>query len=102
MFQPIGSVLKTNIQDKSLSRRLASLQLLEAFEAAIALVCDREVGGNVKPMYIKQKAVVIACLSPVYAQELILNKIAIFEAFKKICAEKYGYEPELEKIRFLF
>lgn len=73
-FNPLGSLLRKNVQSKGLSYQVEAAMSLQYFDDVVSEIWQDKMKDRVKPLYLKDQILTIAVLSPVLAQELKLKQ----------------------------
>lgn len=96
-FQPLGDILKKNIQQAGISEQVGASVVLEKFmKIASEMWPNEDIQKGVKPLYVKSRTLTVACLSSVLAQDIKLKERTIIEKLNKEMGESL-----VDRIRYL-
>jgi len=94
-MEHISKFLGKRIKQSGFSQQVKTSLIIEEFEKKIKEIFGANLSKKIKPLYIKNRILTIACLSSVMAQEISFKKNEIIEAINKIFKEEV-----LREIRF--
>ncbi len=97
-FSALGDLLKQRIGQGHFSEKVTAALVCEEFDKILREVFGAELENNAKTMYLKDKILTVACLSPVVAQEIRIKEIQLLE---KINDKFSGSNKTVERIRLL-
>jgi len=80
---PLNNLLGDSLKRAGIHNQVSSAMVLEQFEKIIREFFGHEGAKHVKPLYIKDKILNVACLSSVFAQELKFREREIMERLNK-------------------
>ncbi len=69
-FTKLEKLIDKNFGRSELGRKVQAALVLEKFSAIAAELAGAAVAKKIRPLYIKDRTIVVACLSSVVAQEL--------------------------------
>ncbi len=95
-MQHIKVLLNKRLRQTGLSKNINTSLVIEEFEVLIEQALGEKVYARIKPLYIKNKILTVACLSSVMAQELNIRKRQLIAQINK----KFG-SLVLKDIRFI-
>ena len=85
MFQSLGNLLNKNIKRSGISHHVENAMVLETFTKVLLEVMGPKISAQVKPTYIRNRVLTIACMSSVLAQEVrFKEKKIVTEINKKL------------------
>ncbi|KKQ55318.1 MAG: Zn-ribbon-containing protein [Parcubacteria group bacterium GW2011_GWA2_38_13] len=76
---PLNNLLGNSLKKAGIQNQVSSAIVLEQFEKITQEFFGMEGAKHVKPLYIKDKILNVACLSSVFAQELKFREKEILE-----------------------
>jgi hypothetical protein len=97
-FIGLGDLLKNRIGKGHFSEKVTAALVCEEFDKIMFQIWGENIRDNAKAMYLKDKVLTVACLSPVVAQEVRLNEGQLLEKTNKKFSEQ---EKIVEKLRIL-
>lgn len=95
-FTHLSDLLGKNVRKKGLSSQVEAAMILELFQQKAKELFDPSLLESMRPLYVKDRILTIAVLSPVLAQEIKLNEPTILRYIN----EKAG-GGVVEHLRFL-
>ena len=95
-MQHIKVLLNKRLRQTGLSKNINTSLVIQEFEVLIEKALGEKVYARIKPLYIKNKILTVACLSSVMAQELNIRKRQLIAQINK----KFG-SLILKDIRFI-
>jgi len=85
----IKDLLSKNIRASGLSKNILYSQVIEEFNLIIkGLFDNQQIVKKIKPLYIKQKELHVACLSTIVVQEINFHKEDIIDKLNKKFKQK--------------
>ncbi|HRY63486.1 MAG TPA: DciA family protein [Patescibacteria group bacterium] len=78
-FAAIGDLLKARIGKGHFSEKVTAALVCEEFDKIMLEVFGEIIQTNAKTMYLKDKVLTVACLSPVVAQEIRIKENQLLE-----------------------
>ncbi len=93
----LGNDLKRAVARSGIAKQVSTSQVVEYAEKALEQVLG-DAAGHIRPQYVKNRTLTVACDSAAVAQKLKLNEPAILDAIKALDTEQL--EP-VERIRYL-
>jgi len=73
-MQHISNLLKKQIKESGLSQNVQTALVVEEFEKILQEIFGQFILKKVKPLFIKNKIITLACLSSVVSQDVNLRK----------------------------
>lgn len=95
-FTHLSDLLGKSVRRKGLSSQVEAAMILELFQQKAKMLFDESLLESMRPLYVKDRILTIAVLSPALAQEIRLNEPAILAYIN----EKAG-RGAIEHLRFL-
>ncbi|MDD5341503.1 MAG: DciA family protein [Patescibacteria group bacterium] len=95
-MQHIKNVLKKRVAQSGLEQNIKNSLAIEEFSNVIREEMGKQVLNKIKPLYLKNKVLTVACLVSVVMQEINLRKERIMYNVNK----KLGYKAMLD-IKFI-
>ncbi|MBI4090471.1 MAG: DUF721 domain-containing protein [Candidatus Komeilibacteria bacterium] len=95
-FTHLSDLLGKSVRKKGLSSQVEAAMILELFQQKAKELFDASLLPSMRPLYVKDRVLTIAVLSPVLAQEIKLHEPAIIEYINAKAGGK-----AVEHIRFL-
>lgn len=92
----IGDLLGRSLKNAGISGQVASAIILEEFEKICLEILGNDMASKIKPLYIKNKILTVACLSAPLAQELRFRERQILHTINE--GKK---NPVIETIRYI-
>ena len=96
MFHSLGEIIKKTVKKAGIGNQVETALVLEDFSAVLTTIMGEKIGKSVKPMYIRNKTLTIACLSSVIAQEIKFKEQKIIKTLN----QKYSKEV-VEKLIYM-
>jgi len=87
-MEHIKKLLAKRIQQSGLSQQVKTSIIIEKFKKVSKLIFGTKISQKIKPLYIKNKVLTVACLSSVVAQEINLRKNEILENIQQNLGEE--------------
>jgi len=95
MVLHIKNLLNKSLKQAGIKHGVDTALVLDTTKRVITEVCGEKVAEKVKPMFVRNKILNLACLSSVVAQEIKLHEAEIIEKING------GFEKELvERLSF--
>ncbi len=91
-MQHIGNLLSKRIKQSGFSQQVKTSLIIEEFSKVIKRIFGANISKKIKPLYVKNRILTVACLSSVMVQEINFKRA---EIIKKI-NEKMGEEALLD------
>jgi len=82
-MQHIKKILTKRIQQSGLAKNVETALVIQEFEKLIKDIFGSQVIKKIKPLYIKNKVLKVACLSSVIVQEINFKKDELIEKINK-------------------
>ena len=82
-MEHIKNLLNKRVRQSGLSSSINNALIIEEFVKIIKEIWGEKIALKIKPLYIKNRILTIACLSTVISQELILHKREIIARINK-------------------
>jgi len=96
-FQPLGDILKKNLQQAGIAEQVGASIVLEKFMKIVKEMWPNEdVTKQINPLYVKSRTLTVACLSSILAQDIKLKERTIIEKLNQEMGEKL-----VDRIRYL-
>jgi len=67
---PLNNLLGRSLKKAGIARQVASAMVLGEYSKIIDRIFGEEISKKIKPLYVKDKVLTVACLHSVLAQEL--------------------------------
>jgi len=96
MYFDIKSLLPKSIKRAGINKQIEATQVLEMFNKVVKDFFNDEFQRDLRPLYIKNKILTVACLSSIIAQELYFKEKDIIARINK----SFGQEI-INKIKYL-
>ncbi len=96
MFQDIGSLLPKAIKKAGIDRGVEASRVQRVFSQIVGQILPSDLAKKVKPLYVKNKVLIVAALSSVVAEELRFQQDKIIANINK----KLGKEV-VKEIKYL-
>ncbi len=97
-FAAIGDLLRNRVGKGTFSEKVTAALVCEEFDKILLEVFGMVIENNAKTMYLKDRILTVACLSPVVAQEIRIKESQLLE---KINGKFPSPERVVERIRLL-
>jgi hypothetical protein len=97
-FVGIGDLLKNRIGKGHFSEKITAALVCEEFDKIMLETFGEVIVNNAKTMYLKDKILTVACLSPVVAQEVTIKEKQLVE---KINSRFSQGDRIVERLRML-
>jgi len=97
-FISIASLLKNRIGGGALSEKVTAALVCEEFDKLIFEIWGEIIKTSARAMYLREKVLTVACLSPVVSQEI---KMKEQELLQKLNEKFSATEKIVERIRIL-
>ncbi|MFA5188821.1 MAG: DUF721 domain-containing protein [Patescibacteria group bacterium] len=78
-MEHISKFLSKRITQQGFSQQVKTSLIIEEFKEIIIKIFGSNLGKKIKPLYIKNNILTVACLSSVMAQEMNFRKAEILE-----------------------
>lgn len=91
---PLGHLLGKSLKRAGILRQVASAVILDEFTKIVNELCGNAVSERVRGLYVKDRVLTVACLSPAAAQELKFRERKILEklnSHSKMPVERLRY-----------
>lgn len=95
-FTPINQIISNKFSNNPLAKKVTASLVCEEFNKLIVTIWGKKIENNAQAIYLKDKILTIAALSPVVAQEL---KIREGELLNRL-ADKFG-QGVVDRLRLL-
>ena len=82
-FTPISQIINKRFQNTNLSVKVSATLVCEEFNQIILDLWGERIKNQAQAMYLKNKILTVACLSPVVAQEIKLRERILLERLAK-------------------
>jgi hypothetical protein len=82
-MQHIKAILNKRVRETGLAKDIKNSLVIEEFSYLVSKNLGDKILQRVKPLYVKNKVLSVACLSSVVAQEVSLNKVRIISQINK-------------------
>jgi predicted nucleic acid-binding Zn ribbon protein len=94
-MESIKKILPKSIKKAGITKQVQAAMVTDYFTEAVAEVLGVTIAKKAKALYLKDKILMVACLSSVLAQELQLNQRKIINRinknFDKVIVEKLSF-----------
>jgi len=97
-FTTIGNLLNSRIGTGVFSEKVTAALVCEEFDKLLLGEWGEKIRVNAKALYLKDKVLTVACLSPVAAQEIKIKEVELLE---RINLRFPGQEKTIERLRML-
>jgi len=95
-FTPIAKVIAKKFGQSSLAKKVTAALVCDEFNRIILKIWGEKIKDSAQAMYLKDKILTVACLSPVVAQEIKMKEEELLNELKK----KFG-DGVVDKLRLL-
>ncbi len=95
-FQQIGGIVSEFIKRYGISNQVKTSLILEKFTQIANKILSENISSEIKPVYLKNKILAVACLSSIAAQELQYQEKELLQRLNT----EIGYKA-VEKIKYL-
>jgi len=82
-MQHIKNMLSARVQSSGLSNQIKVAQVIEKAEFLLQKYFGAEIAKSIKPLYVKNNILTLACLHTAYAMEIKLKKQQLLEDLNK-------------------
>ena len=96
VFQQIGNITAEFIKRYGISKQIKTSLTLEKFTQIANKILSKDIISEIKPVYLKNKVLAVACLSSIAAQELQYHEKDILDRLNMEMDDKI-----VEKIKYL-
>ncbi|MFA6533612.1 MAG: DUF721 domain-containing protein [Patescibacteria group bacterium] len=93
----LRSLLQKRIKVAGIAVQVDAARVTAAFDEVAVEVLGTPAGKKVRALYLKDKTLTVACLSPAIAQELQLNQRRAIQLLNG----RFGGEELVKKLRFI-
>ncbi len=95
-FTPIARVIAKKFGQSPLAKRVTAALVCDEFNKIILAVWGEKIKASAQAMYLNDKVLTVACLSPVVAQEIKMQESKLLDKLKN----KFG-DGVVERLRLL-
>lgn len=95
-MEHISKFLSKRLQQSGFSQQVKTSLIITEFNKLIKTKFGAKISEKIKPLYLKNKILTVACLNSIIAQELTFCKAELLEKIN----QKFG-EEAIKEIRFL-
>ena len=82
-FIKLDKLLDKTIKKSGISEKVQAALLLDEFDGIVKEIFGHKITNKVKPLYVKNKILTIACLSSIVAQEIKFKEERIVDELNK-------------------